>query len=74
MIYGKGAFVTPSDSVAIIAHWADVIPYFKRMVLRDWLAVCLQVKLSTLSRKRRDWNTLRFLPVRQFLNTHSRLR
>ncbi|KAF8634577.1 hypothetical protein AX17_004167 [Amanita inopinata Kibby_2008] len=30
MIYGKGAFVTPSDSVAIIAHWADVIPYFKR--------------------------------------------
>ncbi|KAJ3569265.1 hypothetical protein NP233_g5164 [Leucocoprinus birnbaumii] len=29
MIYGKGAFVTPSDSVAIIAHWADVIPYFK---------------------------------------------
>lgn len=30
MIYGKGAFVTPSDSVAIIAHWADVIPYFKQ--------------------------------------------
>ncbi|PFH51792.1 hypothetical protein AMATHDRAFT_174556 [Amanita thiersii Skay4041] len=30
MIYGKGAFVTPSDSVAIIAHWANVIPYFKR--------------------------------------------
>ncbi|KAF6761688.1 phosphoglucomutase [Ephemerocybe angulata] len=30
MIYGKGAFVTPSDSVAIIAHWADVIPYFKK--------------------------------------------
>ncbi|KAG2011831.1 phosphoglucomutase 1 [Coprinopsis cinerea AmutBmut pab1-1] len=29
MIYGKGAFVTPSDSVAIIAHWAHVIPYFK---------------------------------------------
>ncbi|KDQ26595.1 hypothetical protein PLEOSDRAFT_51607 [Pleurotus ostreatus PC15] len=29
MIYGKGAFVTPSDSVAIIADWADVIPYFK---------------------------------------------
>ncbi|KAJ7623140.1 phosphoglucomutase [Roridomyces roridus] len=29
MIYGKNAFVTPSDSVAIIAHWADVIPYFK---------------------------------------------
>ena len=29
MIYGKGAFVTPSDSVAIIAHWADTIPYFK---------------------------------------------
>ena len=30
MIYGKGAFVTPSDSVAIIAHWADTIPYFKK--------------------------------------------
>ncbi|KAJ3515178.1 hypothetical protein NLJ89_g1926 [Agrocybe chaxingu] len=30
MIYGKGAFVTPSDSVAIIAHYADAIPYFKK--------------------------------------------
>jgi len=30
MIYGKGAFVTPSDSVAIIAHWAHTIPYFKK--------------------------------------------
>ena len=30
MIYGKGVFVTPSDSVAIIAHWADTIPYFKK--------------------------------------------
>ena len=30
MIYGKEAFVTPSDSVAIIAHWADTIPYFKK--------------------------------------------
>lgn len=30
MIYGKGAFVTPSDSVAIIADWAEVIPYFKK--------------------------------------------
>lgn len=30
MIYGKGAFVTPSDSVAIIADWAGVIPYFKK--------------------------------------------
>ncbi|KAF4610936.1 hypothetical protein D9613_007007 [Agrocybe pediades] len=30
MIYGKGAFVTPSDSVAIIAHHADAIPYFKK--------------------------------------------
>src|ERR1700722_7865670 len=30
MIYGKDAFVTPSDSVAIIAHWAHVIPYFKK--------------------------------------------
>ncbi|CAH7687442.1 hypothetical protein PPACK8108_LOCUS22220 [Phakopsora pachyrhizi] len=30
MIYGKGAFVTPSDSVAIIADWAEEsIPYFK---------------------------------------------
>ena len=30
MIYGAGAFVTPSDSVAIIADWADVIPYFQK--------------------------------------------
>jgi len=31
MIYGKGAFVTPSDSVAIIADWAEEsIPYFKK--------------------------------------------
>ncbi|KAI6164568.1 hypothetical protein EDD17DRAFT_1561241 [Pisolithus thermaeus] len=30
MIYGKGAFVTPSDSVAIIADSANVIPYFKK--------------------------------------------
>ncbi|KAI6041318.1 hypothetical protein EDC04DRAFT_3060141 [Pisolithus marmoratus] len=30
MIYGKGAFVTPSDSVAIIADSADAIPYFKK--------------------------------------------
>ena len=30
MIYGKGAFVTPSDSVAIIAHWAETIPYFNK--------------------------------------------
>lgn len=30
MIYGKDAFVTPSDSVAIIADWAEVIPYFKK--------------------------------------------
>ncbi|KAG6381710.1 hypothetical protein JVT61DRAFT_313 [Boletus reticuloceps] len=30
MIYGKGAFVTPSDSVAIIADWAQVIPYFQK--------------------------------------------
>lgn len=30
MIYGKNAFVTPSDSVAIIADWAqEAIPYFK---------------------------------------------
>lgn len=30
MIYGKGAFVTPSDSVAIIADWAESIPYFQK--------------------------------------------
>jgi phosphoglucomutase len=30
MIYGAGAFVTPGDSVAIIADWAaEAIPYFK---------------------------------------------
>lgn len=31
MIYGAGAFVTPGDSVAIIADWAaEAIPYFKK--------------------------------------------
>ncbi|KAF9192886.1 Phosphoglucomutase-2 [Haplosporangium sp. Z 767] len=30
MIIGKGAFVTPSDSVAIIAAQADAIPYFRQ--------------------------------------------
>ncbi|GJN92974.1 hypothetical protein Rhopal_006019-T1 [Rhodotorula paludigena] len=30
MIYGAGAFVTPSDSVAIIADWAESIPYFAK--------------------------------------------
>ncbi|CAG8483658.1 10388_t:CDS:10 [Acaulospora colombiana] len=30
MIYGKGAFVTPSDSVAVIAAHAEVIPYFQK--------------------------------------------
>lgn len=30
MIYGTKAFVTPCDSVAIIADWAEVIPYFKK--------------------------------------------
>lgn len=31
MIYGKGAFVTPSDSVAVIADWAtECIPYFQK--------------------------------------------
>lgn len=29
MIYGAGAFVSPGDSVAIIAEYADSIPYFK---------------------------------------------
>lgn len=31
MVIGNNVFVTPSDSVAIIAHWAeDAIPYFKK--------------------------------------------
>jgi phosphoglucomutase len=35
MIYGKGAFVTPSDSVAIIADWADeAIPYIRKSGLK----------------------------------------
>ncbi|QRW07158.1 phosphoglucomutase/phosphomannomutase, alpha/beta/alpha domain protein [Ceratobasidium sp. AG-Ba] len=34
MIYGKSAFVTPSDSVAVIADWAEVIPYFKKTGIR----------------------------------------
>lgn len=30
MIYGAKTFVSPGDSVAIIAHYADLIPYFKK--------------------------------------------
>ena len=30
MIYGAHAFVSPSDSVAVIAHHANLIPYFKK--------------------------------------------
>ncbi|PRT55497.1 Phosphoglucomutase [Wickerhamiella sorbophila] len=30
MIYGYKAFVSPGDSVAIIAHYADKIPYFAK--------------------------------------------
>ncbi|KAL2886781.1 Phosphoglucomutase [Ceratocystis lukuohia] len=29
MIYGAGAFVSPGDSLAIIAHHAQLIPYFR---------------------------------------------
>ena len=30
MIYGYNAFVSPSDSVAVIAHHATTIPYFRK--------------------------------------------
>ena len=30
MIYGYNAFVSPSDSVAVIAHHAKTIPYFQK--------------------------------------------
>ncbi|KAJ9091515.1 hypothetical protein QFC19_009060 [Naganishia cerealis] len=30
MIYGAGTFVSPGDSVAIIAEYADFIPYFEK--------------------------------------------
>ncbi|TGO91310.1 hypothetical protein BPOR_0032g00300 [Botrytis porri] len=30
MIYGANAFVSPGDSLAIIAHYAQTIPYFKK--------------------------------------------
>ena len=30
MILGKGCFVNPSDSVAVIASYAHIIPYFKK--------------------------------------------
>lgn len=30
MIYGAKSFVSPGDSLAIIAHHADLIPYFKK--------------------------------------------
>ncbi|KAJ3298904.1 Phosphoglucomutase-2 [Borealophlyctis nickersoniae] len=34
MIVGKGAFVNPSDSVAVIAAYADAIPYFQKSGLK----------------------------------------
>nr|GFD59099.1 phosphoglucomutase, chloroplastic-like [Tanacetum cinerariifolium] len=30
MIYGANSFVSPGDSLAIIAHHAELIPYFKK--------------------------------------------
>ena len=30
MIYGHNAFISPSDSVAVIAHHAKTIPYFRK--------------------------------------------
>jgi len=30
MIYGARSFVSPGDSLAIIAHYAELIPYFKK--------------------------------------------
>lgn len=33
MIYGANAFVSPGDSVAIISHHANLIPYFKRQTV-----------------------------------------
>lgn len=30
MIYGAGSFVSPGDSLAIISHHADLIPYFRK--------------------------------------------
>ncbi|KAL9016540.1 MAG: hypothetical protein Q9185_006117 [Variospora sp. 1 TL-2023] len=30
MIYGANSFVSPGDSLAIIAHYANLIPYFKK--------------------------------------------
>ncbi|KAF2224680.1 hypothetical protein BDZ85DRAFT_258894 [Elsinoe ampelina] len=30
MIYGANSFVSPGDSLAIIAHYSDLIPYFKK--------------------------------------------
>lgn len=30
MIYGANSFVSPGDSLAIIAHYAELIPYFKK--------------------------------------------
>ncbi|KAJ2850926.1 hypothetical protein IWW36_001552 [Coemansia brasiliensis] len=34
MVLSHDWFVTPSDSVAVIAHYADCIPYFKRTGIR----------------------------------------
>ena len=32
MIYGANSFVSPGDSLAIIAHYAKLIPYFKVII------------------------------------------
>ena len=37
MILGKNAFfVTPSDSLAVLAHYLDCIPYFKKTGVKGY--------------------------------------
>ncbi|KZT55738.1 Phosphoglucomutase, first 3 domain-containing protein [Calocera cornea HHB12733] len=46
MIYGASTFVTPLDSVAVIANWADSIPYFKKGGIHDVARLMPTIKAS----------------------------
>ncbi|KZT55544.1 Phosphoglucomutase, first 3 domain-containing protein [Calocera cornea HHB12733] len=55
MIYGASAFVTPSDSVAVIADWADSIPYFRKGGIHDVARSMPTSKASDAIGKAHGW-------------------
>ena len=56
MILGlNGFFVTPSDSVAVIAANAKCIPYFVKGKVKDYRGVCQAVGLLTGKYHRTTW-------------------